>query len=322
MNPGQMAEAVLGGELRAAARVMRGLDDGDPTAVDTLKLLHPHTGRARVVGITGSPGVGKSSLTSALVGEFRAQGLRVGVVAVDPTSPFTGGAILGDRVRMQKHATDPGVFIRSLATRGHFGGITASTQAVARVMDAMGLEVILVETVGVGQDEVEIVKLADTTVVVTVPGLGDDIQAIKAGILEVGDIFVVNKMDREGAARTIGELEVMLSLDSGRERRGGWMPKVLPTCALDGRGIPLFRQTLDAHWRHLAADGGATLTRRRRERARRELLDLVQTALVQRFLADQDQGRALEPVVNRILTGETDPHTASEEVLTRWLEAL
>ena len=180
--------------------------------------------------------MGKSTLTDVLVARFREAGLTVGVVAVDPTSPFTGGAILGDRIRMQRHATDEGVFIRSLATRGHFGGLTVSTRSVVAVMDAMGKDVVLVETVGVGQDEVDIVSMADTTLIVTVPGLGDDIQALKAGILEAGDIFVVNKMDREGAQRTAGQLRTMLSMEREGARGEGWSPPVLLTCAPEGRG--------------------------------------------------------------------------------------
>ena len=195
-------ELIRQGDIRATARLMRDLDEGEPQAREVLKELYKHTGRAHIVGITGSPGVGKSTLTDRLIQHLRQQGKTVGVVAVDPTSPFSGGAILGDRIRMQRHATDEGVFIRSLATRGHFGGLTVSARAIIHVLDAMGKDFILVETVGVGQDEVEIAGAAHTTIVVTVPGMGDDIQAIKAGILEIGDIFVINKADREGADRT------------------------------------------------------------------------------------------------------------------------
>src|SRR5512142_2998460 len=202
----QVVEQILRGEVRAAARLMRELDDGVASARETLKHLYRHSGRAHIIGLTGSPGAGKSTLTDRLIQNLRQAGKTVGVVAVDPTSPFSGGAILGDRIRMQRHATDDGVFIRSLATRGHFGGLTASARAVITVLDAMGKDYILVETVGVGQDEVEIAATAYTTVVVTVPGLGDDIQAIKAGILEVADILVVNKADREGASRTYQDL--------------------------------------------------------------------------------------------------------------------
>ena len=212
-------DAILAGDVRAAARLMRDLDDRRPGALAALKALFPHTGKAYVVGITGNPGAGKSTVVDALIAHYRAAGERVGVVAVDPTSPFSGGAILGDRIRMQRHALDPGVFIRSLATRGHLGGLSRSTFDVAHVLDAMGFERILIETVGVGQDEVDVMRAAHTTVVVTVPGLGDDIQAIKAGLLEVADVLVVNKADREGADRTERDLMHMLDLRAGERTR-------------------------------------------------------------------------------------------------------
>jgi LAO/AO transport system kinase len=212
-------ERVLGGDVRAAARLMREVDDRSPAARAALKALHPHTGRGYIVGITGNPGAGKSTVVDGLIAHYRARGERVGVVAVDPTSPFSGGAILGDRIRMQRHATDDGVFIRSLATRGHLGGLSRSTFDVVAVLDAMGYQRILVETVGVGQDEVDVMKAAHTSVVVTVPGLGDDIQAIKAGILEIADVLVVNKADREGADRTERDLMHMLDLRADGERK-------------------------------------------------------------------------------------------------------
>jgi LAO/AO transport system kinase len=207
-----LAERVLSGDVRAAARLMRDLDDRLPEAEAALRALFPRTGRAYVVGLTGAPGVGKSSLTDRLIAHYRALGKSVGVVAVDPTSPFSGGAILGDRIRMQDHALDPGVFIRSLATRGHLGGLTRSTSDVVQVLDAMGKDVVVVETVGVGQDEIEVASFAHTVVVVAVPGLGDDVQAIKAGVLEIADVFAVNKADREGADRTVRDLQFMLEL--------------------------------------------------------------------------------------------------------------
>src|SRR5258706_1488355 len=208
-------DAILAGEVRTAARLMRDLDDRRPGALAALKALFPHTGKAYLVGITGNPGAGKSTVVDALIAHYREAGEKVGVVCVDPTSPFSGGAILGDRIRMQRHALDPGVFIRSLATRGHLGGLSRSTFDVVHVLDAMGFERILLETVGVGQDEVEVMKAAHTTLVVTVPGLGDDIQAIKAGLLQVADVLVVNKADREGADRTERDLMHMLDLRSG-----------------------------------------------------------------------------------------------------------
>lgn len=207
-----LAARVLTGDIRAASRLMRHVDDGEPSAVADLQALFPHTGGAYVVGVTGSPGAGKSTLTDRLVAGLRAQGKTVGVLCVDPTSPFTGGAILGDRIRMQQHATDDGVFIRSLATRGALGGLSRATGDCIRILDAMGRNVVVVETVGVGQDEIDVAQMAHTTLVVTVPGMGDDIQAIKAGILEVADVFVVNKADLDGADRTVRELRQMLEL--------------------------------------------------------------------------------------------------------------
>jgi LAO/AO transport system kinase len=263
--------------------------------------------------------VGKSTLTDDLVGRFRAQGLTVGVVAVDPTSPFSGGAILGDRIRMQRHATDEGVFIRSLATRGHFGGLTSSTRGVVTVMEAMGKDVILVETVGVGQDEVEIVRTADTTVIITVPGLGDDIQAIKAGILEAGDIFVVNKMDREGAGRTVQELKNMLALSGGAKHRSGWEPPVILTCGLDGRGLPELMQALDGHLQVLTADEGRLLAQRRREGARRELMDLIQAGVMERLLGRLGPEQGLEAMVEQVVSGRADPYTLSQQALSKVL---
>ncbi|HEY6002023.1 MAG TPA: methylmalonyl Co-A mutase-associated GTPase MeaB [Anaeromyxobacter sp.] len=207
-----LAERVLSGDVRAAARLMRDLDDRLPEAEEALRTLFPRTGRAYVVGLTGAPGTGKSSLTDRLIAHYRAAGKSVGVVAIDPTSPFSGGAILGDRIRMQDHALDPGVFIRSLATRGHLGGLSRSTSDVVQVLDAMGKDLVIVETVGVGQDEIEVASFAHTVVVVAVPGLGDDVQAIKAGVLEIADVFAVNKADREGADRTMRDLQMMLEL--------------------------------------------------------------------------------------------------------------
>jgi len=227
-----LAERVLAGEQRAVARLISGLEDGDPAAVGEMRSLRGRSGRAHLIGITGPPGSGKSTLTDKLIGVLRARGARVGVLAVDPSSPFTGGAILGDRLRMQGHATDPGVFIRSLASRGRLGGLSRATQAAARVLDAAGYDYVVIETVGVGQSEVDIVKIADTVVLVSVPGLGDDIQVIKAGIMEIGDVFVVNKSDREGSDRVVREIRGMLETAAALKRAA--LPE--PVDTLSGRG--------------------------------------------------------------------------------------
>ncbi|MCF8041752.1 MAG: methylmalonyl Co-A mutase-associated GTPase MeaB [Desulfarculaceae bacterium] len=321
MTPEEIAQRIVSGDIPAAARLMRAIDDVQPEAVGALKLLFPHTGRARVIGITGSPGVGKSTLTDAVVTRLRRKGLTVGVVAVDPTSPFSGGAILGDRIRMQRHANDNDVFIRSLATRGHFGGLTCSTRGVVAVMDAMGKDVVLVETVGVGQDEVDIARMADTTVIVTVPGMGDDVQAIKAGILEVGDVFVVNKMDRDGAGITAGHLKAMLSLTfhpHGSEcdqQAQPWYPPVVSCCSLDGRGMDELLQAMDDHYDALSADGGKLLAKRRIERAEKEILDLFQLRINQMFFARLGNGGRIEAVAKDVASMRTDPYTACEELM-------
>lgn len=236
---------VLAGEHRAGARAMRIVDDRAPAAAALLERLHPHTGEALIVGITGNPGSGKSTLTDQLVRAYRARGNKVAVVAVDPSSPFSGGAILGDRIRMSAHATDPGVFIRSVATRGHLGGLSASTFDVVQILDAMGYSPIFLETVGVGQDEIDVVRVAHTSVVVLVPGLGDDIQAIKAGILEIADVFVVNKADRDGIERTIKDIRGLQALAAGVD--GAWTPPVVRTVATSGDGVDRLVEAIEAH---------------------------------------------------------------------------
>src|SRR4051794_18373285 len=241
-------QPILDGNVRAAARLMRDLDDRRPDAMTALKQLFPHIGRGYIVGITGNPGAGKSTVVDALIAHYRGLGEKVGVVAVDPTSPFSGGAILGDRIRMQRHATDDGVFIRSLATRGHLGGLSRSTFDVVAVLDAMGFERILVETVGVGQDEVDVMKAAHTSVVVTVPGLGDDIQAIKAGLLEIADVLCVNKADREGVDRTVRDLLHMLDLRASGDRRDVEIVRTIATKGTaEGSGIRELATAIESH---------------------------------------------------------------------------
>ena len=313
-----ISERILAGDVRAAARLMRELDDGVPEARETLKHLYPQSGQAHIVGITGSPGVGKSTITDRFIQHLRADGHTVGVVAVDPTSPFSGGAILGDRIRMQRHATDEGVFIRSLASRGHFGGLTASARAVMTVLDAMGKNYLLVETVGVGQDEVEIASTAYTTIVVTVPGLGDDIQALKAGLLEVADILVVNKADREGAERTYQDLLTMLDL---RRRAGpqAWIPRVFLTQAKRDEGMGELLAGIREHQTFLAQEDGQALRAARRERVRQEFLELVKEGVFVKLVDRLSRDGRLEDILDDILDQRTDPYSASEAFITRTL---
>ncbi|HSE14407.1 MAG TPA: methylmalonyl Co-A mutase-associated GTPase MeaB [Candidatus Deferrimicrobium sp.] len=302
---------ILAGNTRAAARLMRDLDDEMPTAIRTLKELYRHTGRAYILGVTGAPGAGKSTLVNRITTHLRKNGKSVGIVAIDPTSPFSGGAILGDRIRMQQHALDEGVFIKSLATRGHLGGLSRSTIDIVNVMDAMGKDVILIETVGVGQDEVEIVKVAHTNLVLVVPGLGDDIQAIKAGILEIADIFVINKADRDGADKARREIETMVSMTSFKE--GDWKPPVLSTVAATDKGT---EELLEAVWRHqeyIYQEGN--LSRYRREKARVELVEILKTRLIEKAVADLDENGLLEPLLTAMAKKRKDPYSISEKVV-------
>lgn len=310
-------EQIRRGEVRAAARLIRALDDGEPEAREILKKLYRYTGRAHIIGVTGSPGVGKSTLTDRMIQYLRQRRFTVGVVAVDPTSPFSGGAILGDRIRMQRHATDEGVFIRSLATRGHFGGLTLSARAVINVLDAMGKDYILVETVGVGQDEVEIANAAHTTIVVTVPGLGDDIQAIKAGILEIGDLFVINKADREGVERTWHDLMTMIDMRYADTPPNGWRPQVFKTEAPRNLGVAELMAAIFAHQEYLNRDGGRHLAEIMAPRLRRELLELIFHGLKEQVLPHLLQDEQLETAVAAIAARRTDPYTVSDDLLQR-----
>jgi LAO/AO transport system kinase len=302
---------ILAGNVRAAARLMRDLDDEIAAAHGTLSRLYRHTGRAYIVGITGAPGAGKSTLVDGITELLRKEGKTVGIVAVDPTSPFSGGAILGDRIRMQKHALDEGVFIRSLATRGHLGGLSKSTIDIVNVMDAMGKDVVLIETVGVGQDEVEIVKVAHTNLVLVVPGLGDDIQAIKAGIFEIADIFVVNKADREGADKTRRELETLVSMNEYGEE--DWVPPVLPAVAQSGKGLPELMEAIDRHRRFVYRE--ENLGRYRAGKARVELLEILKKKLVERAVEDLARHDLLEPLVDEIARKRRDPYSVVEKIV-------
>ncbi|MFC9593333.1 methylmalonyl Co-A mutase-associated GTPase MeaB [Streptomyces sp. NPDC056944] len=299
------------GRPRAVARLISLVEGASPQLREVMAALAPLTGGAYVVGLTGSPGVGKSTSTSALVSAYRRAGRRVGVLAVDPSSPFSGGALLGDRVRMSEHASDPGVYIRSMATRGHLGGLAWSAPQAIRVLDAAGCEVILVETVGVGQSEVEIASQADTSVVLLAPGMGDGIQAAKAGILEIGDLYVVNKADRDGADATARELNHMLSLGEARAA-GDWRPPIVKTVAARGEGIDEVVEALEKHRAWMEEHG--VLAERRRARAAREVETIAVTALRER-IGDLHGDRRLDALAERIVTGALDPYAASDELV-------
>ncbi|MEU1100301.1 methylmalonyl Co-A mutase-associated GTPase MeaB [Streptomyces tibetensis] len=299
------------GRPRAVARLISLVEGASPQLREVMAALAPLTGGAYVVGLTGSPGVGKSTSTSALVSAYRKQDKRVGVLAVDPSSPFSGGALLGDRVRMSEHASDPGVYIRSMATRGHLGGLAWAAPQAIRVLDAAGCDVILVETVGVGQSEVEIASQADTSVVLLAPGMGDGIQAAKAGILEIGDVYVVNKADRDGADATARELNHMLGLGESRGP-GDWRPPIVKTVAARGEGVDEVVEALEKHRAWMEERG--VLAERRLSRASREVETIAVTALRER-IGDLHGDRRLGALAERIISGELDPYRAADELV-------
>lgn len=306
-----LSERVLAGDARAMARAISLIEDESPAGAELVRRIFASTGRAYLIGVTGPPGAGKSTLVDKMTAAIRQKGQTVGVVAVDPTSPFSGGAILGDRVRMQAHAGDPGVFIRSMATRGHLGGLARATGEVALVLDAAGLDVVLIETVGVGQDEVEIVRSADVSIVTLVPGAGDEVQAMKAGIMEIADIFVVNKADREGADSTVASIETMLSLQTFGE--ADWRPPIIKTEATTGKGVADLLEAVDRFRGHTRAAEGS----RRRARAEWRMREL----LGHRFLGHVEH-QVLAPgeferVLERIAAREVDPYTAVDDIFRR-----
>ncbi|RZU49896.1 LAO/AO transport system kinase [Krasilnikovia cinnamomea] len=300
------------GDPRAVARLISLVENGDPALPAVAAALAPYAGQAQVVGLTGSPGVGKSTTTNELVRALRKQGRRVGVLAVDPSSPFTGGAILGDRVRMQEHSTDPGVYIRSMSSRGHLGGLSATTPQAVRVLEGAGCDVVLVETVGVGQAEVEIASLADTTLVLLAPGMGDAIQAVKAGILEIADVFVVNKADRPGADATYRDIQGMLAL--GERAPGEWRPQVVRATAVRGEGVDDVVAAIAKHRDWLESSG--ELGRRQQERAAAEV-EAIALGTLRARLGSLREGTALSALATRVADGEIDPYAAAEELLKR-----
>ena len=308
MDVADLVAAARRGEARAVARLISLVEDESPHLREVGAALAPHVGHAHVVGLTGPPGVGKSTSTSVLVGALRRDGQKVGVLAVDPTSPFSGGALLGDRVRMQEHATDEGVFIRSMASRGHLGGLAGAAPMALRVLDAAGCDVILVETVGVGQSEVEIAGLADTTIVLLAPGMGDGIQALKAGILEIGDVFVVNKADRDGASTTRRELRGVVAA-----RQSEWKAPIVLTVATTGEGVDDVVAAVHQHREHLE---GGELERRRLARARREIEALALGSL-RRRMDDLTGDARLGSLAADVVAGRTDPLTAADTILER-----
>ncbi len=298
------------GDPRSVARLISLVENGDPALPEVAAALAPYAGHAQVVGLTGSPGVGKSTTTNELVRALRAEGRRVGVLAVDPSSPFTGGAILGDRIRMQDHTTDPGVYIRSMSSRGQLGGLAAATPQAVRVLEGAGCEVILVETVGVGQAEVEIASLADTTLVLLAPGMGDAIQAVKAGVLEIADVFVINKADRPGADATYRDIQGMLGL--GERAAGDWRPQVVRATAVKAEGIDEVLAAIGKHRDWLASSG--RLTARREQRAAVEVEAIALGALRAR-IGNLREGTALSTLAAAVAAGRLDPYAAADELL-------
>jgi LAO/AO transport system kinase len=305
-----IADQLLGGSVAAGARAIRWLDDNDARGREVLRRIFPATGRAHIVGVTGPPGAGKSTLVDMLISEQRARGRRVGVLAIDPSSPFTGGAILGDRVRMSRHALDAGVFIRSMGTRGAAGGLSRASYDATAVLDAMGYDTVIVETVGVGQDEIDVVALAHSTVIVAVPGLGDEVQAVKAGLLEAGEIFVINKADREGFEQTRRHLELLLQLRARGDRGARWQPPLIAAVATRGEGAAAIADALEAHRAHLTATGD--FARQSGRRSEQQFLMLAREAALAQALQQTPQ-----ELLTAVRERRVDPYTAAATLLAR-----
>jgi LAO/AO transport system kinase len=304
-------ERLRSGDPRALARAISTVENRTSDSADLLKALFPHSGKARILGLTGAPGAGKSTLVDQLAKHYRRQGKTLGIIAVDPTSPYTGGAILGDRIRMQDHHSDPGIYIRSMATRGSLGGLARTTADVTTVLDASGKDLILIETVGVGQDEVEIVRLADITIVILVPGMGDDVQTIKAGIMEIADIFVINKADREGAERVEREVLAMQSLAA---RNDGWSPPIVKTVASDGKGIEHLADAITGYEAYLRRDNLAL--KHSVENWRERLVEMLRDAMLERARTQLDNGR-VEQYAAEIVEHKRDPYSLVEELVRK-----
>ena len=308
----ELVNKILQGDVLAAARLMRGIEDETPNAVEELSSIYPYTGKAYIVGVTGAPGVGKSTVIDSLIDIFRKKNMTVGVVAVDPTSPFTGGAILGDRIRMQKHCADKGVFIRSLATRGWAGGLAKATLGMIHIMDAMGKDIILVETVGSGQSEIDITRVSDTSVVILIPELGDAIQMMKAGILEAADIFVINKADKDGADILKTELEVMLGMRAHFPNE--WEPPIVLTEAVFNKGVEELAEEILRHKQFLISS--KELEKRRRQRAREELIEAIESSL-RNYIDARIDKHYLEKLVDNLVLRKTDPHSAASKIINQ-----
>lgn len=307
-----LVKELLGGSRLALARSITAVENGYDNAIQIMKDIYPHTGKARILGVTGAPGAGKSTLTDKIVKHYRKAGKRVGIVAVDPTSPFSGGAILGDRIRMNDLTCDEGVFIRSMGTRGSLGGLSKKTADAVKLMDAFGMDLIIIETVGVGQSEVDIVKSADTTLVVLVPGLGDDIQAIKAGILEIGDVFAINKADRDGCDRLNVEIEMMLDLDS---KKVDWRPPIQRTIASKDEGVDELAELLDEHFEYLKESG--ELDVRREQRIRNEVLTMIQEEIGRFVRENVTETEGFDNMIVGIKNRETDPYTVVDDIMIK-----